>query len=393
MSPAEEPQASRLSGLVCPSCEARCEDDRLTACPDCGSPLFCRYELEGLESAGGPGSGLQRWSALLPVREPKRLESAGGSPSEFLGLPRLAAELGLEDLTLLRSSGQVSGSGSTRGFAVAAAAHAERGAQSLSVASSGPTAAPLVAAAQGQGLSSRVALPTGATPLFRLECRLLKARVIAVLGDRRVAGEWVATHPGGETDRDVSAFQEPFRIEGSKTLAFEIAERCPELPDTIVVPTGSGLDLVGLAKGFEELRAAGLLETATPRLIAAQVEGCAPIVRALAEAADEVAPWGTTQRTLAESLRDPSPAGGPLVLKALRSTDGCAQAVTEGDLVDAIRRTGRLDGLLPGPEGAVALAAVVALRSEPTLDASRVLCLDPNALWRSPESLEAAGTG
>ena len=393
MSPAAAPQPSRLSGLACPSCDGRFEDGRHATCPDCEGPLFCHYELDGLENAGGPGPGLQRWSALLPVQDPERLAPTGDAAVEFLSLPGLAAELGLEDLSLLRSSGHVSGSGSSRGFAVAAAAHAERGAESLSLASAGPTAAPLAIAAKNQGLSCRAVLPTGATPLFRLECRLLKARVIAVLGDRQVAGEWVAAHPGGETDRDVSAFREPYRLEGAKTLAFEIADRFPELPEAIVVPTGSCLDLVGLAKGFEELRAAGLLEAATPRLVAAQVEGCAPIVRAFADSAEEIAPWGETRRTLAESLRDPSPAGARLGLEALRETRGSARAVTEGELIDALRRAGRLDAVLPSPEGAVALAALVALRSEPALEASRVLCLDPNAIWRSPESLEAAGTG
>jgi len=393
MSPAEEPLPSRLSGLACHACDEQFEDGTTTSCPTCSGPLLCRYDLDGLESAAGPDEGLHRWSALLPVRAPERLLDPGGGPPQFLPLSLLAADLGLEELSLLRSAGHPSGSGSAKGFAVAAAAHAERGAESLTLASAGPTGAAFSAAAKRQGLSCRVALPSGATPVFRLESRLLKARVVAVLGDRRVAGEWVKSHPGGETDRDVSAFEEPYRLEGSKTLAFEIAEHFSVLPDAIVVPTGSGLDLVGLGKGFEELRQAGLLEAATPQLVAAQVEGCAPIVRALAEGAEDATPWGETQRTLAESVRDPSPTGGRLVLAALRETGGAAQAVSEGELVEALRTAARLDAVLPGPEGAVGLAALTALVALPAFAAKRVLCLDPNALWRSPESLEAAGTG
>jgi threonine synthase len=393
MSPAEEPRPSRLSGLACPACEARFEDGATLRCPDCGGPLSCRYELEGLESAAGPGEGLLRWSALLPVRDAARLRDAGDRPAQALDLPGLAAELELSELTLLRTSGHPSGSGSSRGFSVVAASLNKRGAGSLTLASAGPTAAPLATAAKRQGLSCRVAIPSGSTPLFRLESRLLKARVVAVLGDRGVAGDWVRAHPGDERDRDVSAFAEPYRLEGAKTLAFEIAELEGALPDTIVVPTGSGLDLVALAKGFEELRAAGFLDAPTPRLVAAQVEGCAPLVRALDEQAEEVTPWGETQRTLAESLRDPAPAGGLLALKVLRETEGAAQAVSEGELVDALRRTARLDGILPGPEGAVGLAALTALCALPEVPAERVLCLDPNAIWRSPECLEAAGTG
>lgn len=393
MSPADEPRPSRLSGLACPACETQIDDGAAATCPDCAGPLFCRYDLEGLESAAGPGQGLARWSALLPVQDTARLEDPGFAPAQLLPLPQLAAELGLPELTLLRSSGHPSGSGSSRGFAVSAAAHAERGAESLTLASAGPSAAPLAAAARRQGLSCRVAIPSGSTPLFRLESRLLKARVVAVLGDRGVAGEWVDSHPGSETDRNVSAFAEPYRLEGAKTLAFEIFERCSPLPELIVVPTGSGLDLLGLAKGFDELRGAGLLEGPGPRFVAAQVEGCAPIVRALGDGAEEVAPWGETQRTLAESLRDPSPAGGRLVVKTLRDSGGAAQAASEGELVAALRLAAKLDGVLPGPDGAVGLAALTGLLAVPGFSAERVLCLDPNAVWRSPESLEAAGTG
>jgi threonine synthase len=328
------------------------------------------------------------------VRDAERRLSIGEAPAVFTGLPRLAKDLGLAELSLLRDAANPLGSAAARGFAVAVAAHAERGAASLSLASAGPSAAPLAAFARRHGLPCRVAIPSGASPGFRLESRLLKARVIAVLGDRGTATDWVRDHPGGELDRDLSAFSEPFRLEGAKTLALETWERHGEdLPGVVVVPTGSGLALAGLAKGFDELRAAGCLHASSPRLVAAQAEGCAPIARAMAEGSEDATPWKSSRRTLAEALRDPRPAGARVVLRALRATGGEACTVAEAELVEAVRRVARLDGVLVGPEAAVALAAVARLREAGQLADSRVLCLDPTALRRSPETLEAAGAG
>ena len=141
-----------------------------------------------------------------------------------------------------------------------------------------------------------------------------------------MAGGWTREHPGGEKDAEVSAFCEPYRLEGVKTLAFEIAERCTPLPDALVVPTGSGLALAALAKGFSELSEAGLLDGEAPRLIAAQVEGCAPIARAFAAGADRVEPWGETHRTLAEPT-PPNSDGRRVAVPVVKSTRSTGPAV------------------------------------------------------------------
>lgn len=391
------PVESRWLGLECLLCSAPADEGATGPCPSCSGPLASRYEAAGFEPpppAGRSEAGVFRWAGLLPVREPARRLGLGEADASFVGLPELARGLGLGGLELIRDAANPLGASSARGFAVAAAAWAERGAGSLTLASAGPSAGPFAAAAKRHGLPCRVALPSGASPGFRLEARLLKARVVAVLGDRGKAADWVEGHPGDDSDRVLSAFAEPFRLDGVKTLAFELWERHGSaLPEVLVVPTGSGLALAALHRGFAELRAAGLLEGPEPRLIAAQVEACAPLVRALGEEAEDVAPWADSHRTLAESLRDPAPRGGRAALAALRAKGGAAAAVSEGALVDALRNAARHDGVLVGPEGAAALAAVAQLRAGGDLEGARVACLDPQALWRCPEALEAAGTG
>ena len=395
--PAPVPE-SRLVGLTCSACAAEAPFESFGACPACSAPLLCRYDLAGLgdfPAAGArSGAGVFRWSALLPVAQPARRLSMGEGDTPVLSMPKLAAELGLNELWVKDEGQSPQGSFKARGLSVGVAAHAERGAVSITLPTAGNAGAAAAAYAARHGLGCRVVLPGAATSTYRTEARLCGARVIAVAGDLGVAGAWVAEHPGGEADHVLSTFREPFRVEGKKTMGFELWETFGEaLPDAIVYPTGGGVGLVAMHRAFAQLREAGLLRAPTPRLVAAQVESCAPVVRALESGADAVEPWETTRRTLAEGLRVPKLAGGGLVLRALRETSGAAIAVPEPRLVEAIRLGARLDGFLLGAEGGVALAGLQALRSRGELEGARVLIFNTGSIYKSPETLQAAGAG
>lgn len=335
-----------------------------------------------------------RWSALLPVRDEARMLSLGEGDTPVVGLPHLARTWGLRELWLKDEGQAPQGSFKARGLSVAVAAHAERGATAVTLPSAGNAASAASAYARRHGLACRVVLPSAATPTFRQEARLLGARVIAVSGDIGVAGAWVREHAGPEGDHVVATFREPFRLEGKKTLAFEIRERFGEdLPDAIVFPTGGGVGVVAMAKGFAELREAGLLRAPTPRMICAQVETCAPVVAAFEAGAATVAPWEQTRRTLAEGLRVPKLAGGALLLRALRESGGAARAVSEPRIIETLRAVASSDGVLVGAEGAVALAALQDLCADGTLRGMRVLAFNTAALSRSPETMQAASVG
>ena len=398
MSQAAPVPASRLLGMTCSACAAEAPAEAVGACPACSAPLRCRYDLRGLEAfpAAGPrwGSGVFRWGALLPVRDERRRLSLGEGDTPVTPLPRLAADLGLATLWVKDEGQSPQGSFKARGLAVAVAAHAERGAKSVTLPTAGNAGAAAAAYARRHGLGCRVVLPGAATSTYRTEARLCGARIIGVNGDLGVAGAWVAEHPGPEGDHLLATFREPFRVEGKKTMGFELWEAFGEaLPDAVVYPTGGGVGIVAMHAAFAQLRQAGLLAAAGPRFVAAQVESCSPVVRAFESGADAVAPWETTRRTLAEGLRVPKLAGGRLVLQALRESGGTAVAVPEPKLVEAIRRCAELDGVLLGAEGGVALAGLQSLRARAELAGARVLIFNTGSIYKSPETLQAAGAG
>ncbi len=165
------------------------------------------------------------------------------------------------------------------------------------------------------------------------------------------------------------------------------------MPPSSLCPTGGGTGLVAIEKAFAELREAGLWLGATPRLVAAQSDACAPVARAVAEGAPTVEAWEGSRRTLAEGLRVPRLAGGALVLHALTTTGGTAQVVSDGDLIDAIRLAAARDGMLLGAEGGVALAALRALRSRGELEGAAVVVFNTGSIYKSPETLAAAAVG
>ncbi len=395
--PTQSDRPSRLSGLFCTDCQAAAGAEAFGSCPACGAPLACAYDLDGL-TAPVPGRrdrGVFRWAEWLPVRDPSRRLSLGEGDTPLVPLPRLAAELGLRELFIKDEGHSPQGAFKARGLAVSIAAHAERGATAVALPSAGNAGSAAAAYARRHGLDCRVVLPMAASGTYRLEARLYGARVIGVRGDISVAGAWLADHPGAAGEHVVATFREPFRLEGKKTMGFELWESFGEdMPDAVLYPAGGGVGIVAMAKAWDELRAAGLMTAPSPRLIAAQVESCAPIVSAFAAGADVVAPWPeATRRTLAEGLRVPKLAGGKLVLDALRRTKGLAAAAAEPRLVETIRRCALADGFLPGAECGIALAVLEDLRARGELAGARVVVFNTASIHKSPETLQAAGVG
>jgi threonine synthase len=390
-----------LRDLICSACGQVQPPETAGACPACSSPLTCRYDLAGLDRAAFPaggsrsGSGVFRWSALLPVRDPALRLTLGEGDTPVVDLPRLGADAGFARLCVKDEAHQPLGSFKARGLAVALAAHVERGATSVTLPSAGNAAGAAAAYASVHGVGCKVVLPTAATQTFRLEARLAGARVVAVGGDLGVAGEWVKSHPGPPEEHVIATFREPFRVEGKKTLGFELWETFgDELPDVVCYPTGGGVGLVAMHLAFSQLREAGLLGGRAPKLIAAQSDGCAPVVRALASGADAVDEWEGSRRTLAEGLRVPKLAGGRLVLQALRETEGAAIAVSDARLLEVLRLAMSRDGVLLSAEGAVALAGLLDLRAQGTIaEGSRALFFNTASPYKNPETLAAAGVG
>ena len=357
---------SLLRALVCRACCAEVGSDELRGtCPTCGHTLSAEYDLGRLD---GPAwwnelshrePTLWKYRELLPVRERSAVVTLGEREGPILELGRDAG--GVEVLAK-DDGGLPTGSFKARGMTVAVSRALELGAERLFAPSAGNAGIALAAYAARAHRPAVVYLPEGVEPRAVESIQRYGATVVRVGATIREAGEEARRRERGH-GFDLSTLREPYRVEGKKTMAFEIAERLGSaaLPDAIVYPTGGGTGLVGLHKGFAELRSLGLIDR-EPRLIAVQSDGCAPVVRALREGAAAVAPW-TISTTLAPGLAVPSPFASERVLEAVRASGGSGVSVPDASIVAAQRTLAREHGLAVAVEAAATWAALPALEA------------------------------
>ena len=359
---------SCLARLECPECGTQLPPDRLHGLCTCGSPLLARYDLararRTLDRAGSATRppGLWRWSEVLPVRDPAHVLDLGEGGTPLRPAPRLGARLGLSRLLLKDETGNPTGSFKARGLAVAVSRARELGASRLALPSAGNAASALCAYAARGGLTARVYLPRDVPALFPEECRAFGAEVVLVDGVITDCGRALAAVREKEGWFDVSTLKEPYRLEGKKTMGYELAQQLGwRLPGNIIYPTGGGTGLVGMWKAFAELQELGLAGPPRPRMITVQAEGCAPVVRAFHAGAERAAP-AEHPHTVAAGLRVPSAVGDRLMLRALRESAGTAVSVTDEELLFGTQLLARLEGIYPAPEDGAAVAAAYRLR-------------------------------
>jgi len=387
----------RLHGLVCSAC-ARAHD--LTAprsvCEACDRPLLARYDLAAIARetasvrlAGPPGEGLWRYRAVLPFLGPAAPLGEGGTP--LVPLPGLAEAVGVRALWLKEEAGNPTGSFKARGLALAAAGALAFGKRAIALPSAGNAGSAAAAYAAATGLQCRIAIPDDTPAIFVAEQRALGAEVKLVPGTIAEAGAALADWAPAPAWWNVATFKEPFRLEGKKTLGYEIAEQGGwRLPDFVLYPTGGGTGLVGMWKAFAELRTLGWTRDPAPRLVAVQSRGCAPVVRAFAQGDERATPWKDA-RTAALGLRVPSPFADALILKAIRETGGTAVAVGEEDLMDGMVELAKQAGCFACPEGGATLAALRRLRSAGVIGAeARVVIFNTGTGLKYPDAWREA---
>ena len=393
-----QPFNPALSHLECFDCGAHAD---LTAprstCPACGRPLVARYDLARIraevprESLGRYGTDLWRYRVVLPFAPafPAVRLGEGGTP--LLPLPRLAETLGMDALWMKEESPNPTQSFKARGLALAVNGALAWGRRGIALPSAGNAGSAAAAYAAAAGLPCRVAIPEDTPEAFAIELAAFGAEVRLVPGTiadcGRVVSEWA---PAPEW-WNVATFKEPFRLEGKKTLGYEIAEQLHwELPDAILYPTGGGTGLVGMAKAFRELQELGWVGPRLPRLIAVQVRGCAPIVRAFEQGAARAEPWANAT-TVASGLRVPSPFADTLILDGVRSTGGTAVAVSEEEMLDAMLELSTQEGCFACPEGGATVAALRQLLSSGEVKRTdRVVIYDTGSGLKYPEAWRAA---
>jgi threonine synthase len=315
------------------------------------------------ESLKGREASLWRYREVLPVEHDENKVSLGEGWTPLLPAQRLGAKLGLEKLYIKDESQNPTQSFKARGMTTAVSMALELGARKLAVPSAGNAAGALAAYAARAGLEAHIFMPTDTPRSNVVECRETGAHVTLIDGLITDCGAIVAQRKDAEGWFDVSTLKEPYRVEGKKTLGYELAEQFDwTLPDVIIYPTGGGTGLIGMWKAFEEMQSMGWIDDRRPRMVTVQSEGCAPIVRAFEEGKREASEFPNAA-TVASGLRVPRAIGDFLILDALRESQGTAVAVTDEELIRATREIGASEGLFVAPEGAACLPALKKLIS------------------------------
>ena len=345
-------------------------------CHSCGKPLFARYALDQLTDTWKPKqlqsrpNTLWRYRELLPISNDKHIVSLGETLTPLIHAKRLGAQFGLQQLWIKDESRLPTGSFKARGLAMAVSKAKELGIKKLAIPSAGNAATALSVYAASAGIPAFIFMPKD-TPTYNIEtCQLVGANVTLIDGLISDAGKSVAERKTDEGWFDVSTLKEPYRVEGKKTMGFELAEQFGwKLPDVIVYPTGGGTGIVGMWKGFAELEAIGWIGKKRPRFISVQAEGCAPIVKAWNEGKTHAEPWQNAH-TIASGLRVPQAIGDFLILETIRESGGTAVAVTDDAIKEAMQMLPSTEGILTCPEGAATVAALEELVGNGTIKSS-----------------------
>jgi len=354
-----------LTHLSCTACGRRHEWSQLqNLCSVCAKPLFANYDLAGVgraltrEALATREKSLWRYREVLPLPLDEEPVSLGEGGTPLLHAARFGASLGLANLWVKDEAQNPTQSFKARGMAVAVSMAKYLGATKLAVPTAGNAGGALAAYAARAGLEAHIFMPRDTPRANVIECRELGAHVTLIDGLITDCAAEIARRKTAEGWFDLSTLKEPYRVEGKKTLGYELAEQMDwELPDVILYPTGGGTGLIGMWKAFDEMEALGWIGAKRPRMFSVQAEGCAPIVRAFEAGAISAVEFPDA-RTCASGLRVPKAIGDFLMLRILRESNGGALAVDDEEMMRTTREVGPKEGLFVAPEGAACFAAL-----------------------------------
>ena len=348
--------------LECSACSKKFDASTEQHLCSCGKPLLARYDLRRaaatltLENLKSRPRNLWRYAEVLPNDTPITL---GEGMTTIVHTQRLGATMGLSHLFVKDEGLNPTGSFKARGMTAAVSRAKSLGAKILAAPTAGNAGGALAAYAAAAGIPAVIVMPADTPSANVMECQAFGAQVVKLNGLISECGKYVAERKDREGWYDVSTLKEPYRVEGKKTMGYELWEQFGgKLPHVILYPTGGGVGLIGMCKAFDEMQEMGWIGSERPRMVAVQAEGCAPIVKAW-EAHQSAAEFFQNAATIASGLRVPGPLGDLLILSMLRQTSGTALSVTDNEMLEAGRELASLEGIFAAPEGA---ATVIAAR-------------------------------
>jgi threonine synthase len=358
--------ATNILELECTNCGKKFDAGVEQHVCICGKPLFAHYDLKraaetlNLKNLSNRLRTLWRYAEVLPEGEPVTL---GEGMTPLLAASRLGTSMGLQHLYVKDEGLNPTGSFKARGMTAAVTRAKQLGARTLAAPTAGNAGGALAAYAAAAGLAAVIVMPSDTPVANVMECQAFGAKVIKLDGLISDCGKYVAERKDHEGWYDVSTLKEPYRVEGKKTMGYELWEQFgAKLPGVILYPTGGGVGLIGMCKAFDEMQEMGWIGAERPRMVAVQAEGCAPIVKAW-EAHRDKADFFPNAATMASGLRVPGPLGDLLILRMLKQTQGTALTVTDDEMLQAGKELASQEGIFAAPEGAATVSAARKLAS------------------------------
>jgi threonine synthase len=387
---------SFLDHLQCTACSRDFNADQLrTVCPACGKVLFACYDLLSARKAMSRDFSrrpltMWRYSELMPVRDQANIISLGEGMTPLLHAARLGRAYGFDRLFIKEEGLNPTGTFKARGMSAAVSRAKELRVRSIAAPSAGNAAGALAAYGAAAGIEISVFMPADAPEINKIESAVYGARVYLVDGLISDAAQIVRQAGPRRGWFDLSTLKEPYRVEGKKTMGFELAEQFGwQLPDAIIYPTGGGTGMLGMWKAFDELEQLGWLRKERPKMISVQAAGCAPIVRAFLDGQVQSEAWPDAY-TIAAGLRVPHAFADYLILRTIRESGGTAIAVGDDEIIESIREVARLEGLFICPEGAAAVAAFKHLSAQGYLrPEQRVVLFNTGSGLKYPELVKS----
>ncbi|MGG3804232.1 threonine synthase [Metabacillus fastidiosus] len=387
---------SYISHLECPKCHEIYSQEVIQQLCECGSPLLVRYKLNELkttfnkEDLKNRENNLWRYHEILPVKNKENIISLGEGMTPFIAMDKLGNKILIPNLYMKDEGIIPTGSFKTRGASVGISKAKELGVEQLAMPTNGNAGAAWALYSARAGIKATIVMPVDAPSITRREVYLSGGNLYLVDGLISDAGKIVGKLVKEKGIYDASTLKEPYRIEGKKTMGYEILEQLNwEVPDVILYPTGGGVGIIGIYKAILELIELGWIPAnKLPRLVAVQAENCAPIVKAWEERKAESELWQNAQ-TSAFGINVPKAIGDFLVLESLYKTNGCAIAVSEADILLAQKEVAELEGNFICPEGAATFAAAKLLRQQQWIsEDEKVICLNTGQGIKYPELVE-----
>ncbi len=355
--------ASFITHLECSNCGATLSHLAVNnTCPQCSSPLFASYgvwqakDSISREMVSARPKGIWRWSELLPVISQNYQVTLGEGDTPLVPLKNIGSLFGADRLFLKNEAGNPTASFKARGLCVALAKAIELGLDTFALPTAGNAGGALAAYAARAGVNAHIYMPKNSPQSNRSEVIDFGAHLHLVDGTIQQAARIASEDCQKNGWFNMATFREPYRVEGKKTMGFELAEQFEwELPDWIIYPTGGGTGLVGMWKAFKELAEMGWIAPKQPKFAVIQASGCAPIVKAFREHQPKTEDW-LKPNTIATGLNVPSVYAGNIILRVLRDTQSVAMDVSEEEILSSQMLLGRSEGILASPEGAASLA-------------------------------------